>query len=264
MKSHAIEAATRQSAALFLQTVRPISTGLCHPAQGWRSAPDGRGTTTLGTSAIMFSTLKGLHRAATVTRDFLGRLQPHWGWCNDFRFTQGSFATLGWKLGSLWDSGNKFTPSKIVSRFALLLGIIILPSAFILRAQGQSYSIDWYKVAGGGGTSTGGVYSVSGTIGQPDASLAMSGGSYSLTGGFWALISVVQTAGLPDLVITHSGNSVFVSWPNTGSYTLQQTANLAAGNGGWATSGYTVTTANGNNSVTVTPPTGNLFFRLKQ
>ena len=33
----------------------------------------------------------------------------------------------------------------------------------------QSYSIDWYKIAGGGGTSTGGVYSVSGTIGQNDA-----------------------------------------------------------------------------------------------
>ncbi len=140
--------------------------------------------------------------------------------------------------------------------------LCVLITTFCLRAMAQQYSIDWYKVAGGGGTSTGGVYSVSGTIGQPDASLAMSGGSYSLTGGFWALISVVQTAGLPDLVITHSGNSVFVSWPNTGSYTLQQTANLAAGNG-WATSGYSITTANGTNSITITPPTGNLFFRLK-
>jgi hypothetical protein len=45
----------------------------------------------------------------------------------------------------------------------------------------------------GGGTGTGGVYSVTITIGQPDASGAMTGGSYSLTGGFWALISVVQT-----------------------------------------------------------------------
>jgi hypothetical protein len=41
-------------------------------------------------------------------------------------------------------------------------------------------------VDGGGGTSTGGVYTLSGTIGQPDASAAMTGGAYTLTGGFWA------------------------------------------------------------------------------
>ena len=127
----------------------------------------------------------------------------------------------------------------------------------------QSYSIDWYKIAGGGGTSTNSQYSLSGTIGQPDASVAMTGGSYSLTGGFWSLISVVQTPGLPDLTIAHSGNSVVVSWPNTGSYTLQQNANLALANG-WVTSGYSISTANCINSITITPPTGNLFFRLKQ
>jgi hypothetical protein len=127
----------------------------------------------------------------------------------------------------------------------------------------QPYSIDWYKIAGGGGTSTGGVYAVSGTIGQPDAGGPMTGGNYALTGGFWALISVVQTAGLPDLIITHVGNSAIVSWPATGSYTLQQNSNLALSSG-WSTSGYSVTTANGTNSITITPPTGNLFFRLKQ
>ena len=61
----------------------------------------------------------------------------------------------------------------------------------IYGASAQQYSIDWYKVSGGGGTSTGGTYQVSGTIGQPDASGALSGGNYSLTGGFWSLISVV-------------------------------------------------------------------------
>jgi hypothetical protein len=66
---------------------------------------------------------------------------------------------------------------------------------------------------------------------------------------------------LPNLVISHSGNSVIVSWPNTGSYTLHQNSNLANGSG-WTTSGYSITTANGTNSITITPPTGNLFFRL--
>lgn len=153
------------------------------------------------------------------------------------------------------------TPSKTWRRFATGLLLVALAAS---SAAAQTYSIDWYKVSGGGGTSTGGTYSVSGTIGQHDAGGPVSGGNYSLTGGFWSLISVVQTPGLPNLTITQSGNSVKVSWPNTGSYTLQQTANLAAGIGGWVTSGYTITTTNGTNSIAITPPTGNLFFRLKQ
>ena len=145
-----------------------------------------------------------------------------------------------------------------MKKLFLLLGLLIPGTGFA-----QSYSIDWYKIAGGGGTSTGGTYQVSGTLGQPDASGAMTSGSYSLTGGFWALISVVQTPGLPNLTITFVGpNSVVVSWPNTGSYTLQQNSNLAGGS--WTTSGYTITTSNGTNSITITPPTGNMFFRFKQ
>jgi len=140
----------------------------------------------------------------------------------------------------------------------VLLVSLLLPAI----GQAQQYSIDWYKVAGGGGTSTGGTYAVSGTIGQQDAGGPMTGGPYSLTGGFWALISVVQTPGLPNLSIRFVGpNSVVVSWPNTGTYTLQQSSNVG-NSAGWAPSGYTITTANGTNSITITPPTGNLFFRL--
>ena len=140
---------------------------------------------------------------------------------------------------------------------------IVCAALFAWNATAQNYSIDWYKVSGGGGISTGGTYQVTGTIGQPDASGAMTGGSYSLTGGFWSLISVVQTPGAPLLMITLNPqlSTVTVSWPNTGSYTLQQNSNLAA-SGGWAISGYVITTSNGTNSITITPPTGNLFFRL--
>jgi len=147
--------------------------------------------------------------------------------------------------------------------FALLLGFLLLHSSLCLRASGQSYSIDWHKIAGGGGTSTGGVYAISGTIGQHDASTPLTGGQYSLTGGFWALISAVQTPGLPNLTITHSGNSVIVSWPNTGSYTLQQNPDVA-NPAGWSTSAYPITLASGTNSITLISPTGNLFFRLHQ
>jgi len=130
-------------------------------------------------------------------------------------------------------------------------------------ASAQNYSIDWYKIAGGGGTSSGGNYQLSGTIGQADASSTMSGGPYSLTGGFWSLIAVISTPGLPNLVITWvSPNSVKVSWAATGAYTLQSNNNLVGA--AWSAFSGSVTTANGTNSVTVTPPNGNLFFRLAQ
>jgi len=137
--------------------------------------------------------------------------------------------------------------------------VLLLPAL----CPAQNYSIDWYKIAGGGGTSAGGNYSVSGTIGQPDASSTMTGGNYSLTGGFWSLISVVQTAGLPNLTIAYAGNQVVVSWPDTGAYTLQQNSDLST-SANWAASGYTVNTANGVSSVTITAPAGKLFFRLSK
>jgi len=125
----------------------------------------------------------------------------------------------------------------------------------------QTYSINWYKVAGGGGTSSGGTYQLSGTIGQQDAGGPMTGGGYSLTGGFWSLIAALQTPGAPELTITHSGNSVIVSWPapSTG-WVLQQNGNVVSTN--WIASGYTISTSGGTNSVTITPPSGKLFFRL--
>jgi hypothetical protein len=84
------------------------------------------------------------------------------------------------------------------------------------------YSIDSFKIAGGGGTSTGGAYSVSGTIGQPDAGM-MSGGPFTLTGGFWALPVAVQSSNAPTLLII-SGAPGFatISWtPATPGFVLQ-------------------------------------------
>ncbi len=52
--------------------------------------------------------------------------------------------------------------------------------------SGGTFGINWWTVDGGGGmSSTGGGYSLSGTIGQPDAG-QMSGGGYVLAGGFWS------------------------------------------------------------------------------
>jgi hypothetical protein len=142
-----------------------------------------------------------------------------------------------------------------------LICFFILHSSFCLRASGQSYSIDWHKIAGGGGTSTGGVYAVTGTIGQHDAGGPITGGNYSLTGGFWSLISVVQTAGAPTLHLRHAGNVITVYWQDTTGWSLVQNGDLTTPIASWpASSGVTAT--NGVDYLIVTPPTGNLFFRL--
>jgi hypothetical protein len=63
----------------------------------------------------------------------------------------------------------------------VLLAVLGVVSAFAL----ESDSLKWWTVDGGGATfSTGGSYSLGGTIGQPDAGTS-SGGTYTLDGGFW-------------------------------------------------------------------------------
>jgi hypothetical protein len=73
-------------------------------------------------------------------------------------------------------------------KFRLALAVALLAclivSGVVLAAN--TYAVNWSVVAGGGGQgSTGGGYSLSGTVGQPDVLSPMSGGSFTLTGGFW-------------------------------------------------------------------------------
>ncbi len=127
-------------------------------------------------------------------------------------------------------------------------------------SQGQSYSINWYKVSGGGGTSTGGVYQVNGTIGQHDAGGPMTGGAYSVTGGFWSLVAPVQTPGAPTLYINQAGKTVTVYWQAVSGWSLHQDPKLADTNGWSASTG--ITTSGGTNYLTMPAPAGQLFFRL--
>ena len=145
-----------------------------------------------------------------------------------------------------------------------LFCFLILTSAFCLCARAQSHSIDWSTIDGGGGTSTGGVYSVTGTIGQPDAG-AMSGGNYSLTGGFWSLIATVQTPGAPLLsILCTATNTVAVTWPSPSTgWTLQQnTNNVSSVN--WSNVTATIQDDGTTKALIINPPTGNRFYRLNK
>jgi len=144
----------------------------------------------------------------------------------------------------------------VKSWFLLLLLTGCLP------AWGQSYSINWYTIDGGGGTSGGGSYALSGTIGQHDASLPMTGGNYALVGGFWAIYAV-QTAGAPLLSIkSTTTNTVQVYWasPSPG-WNLQVNTNLTTTN--WVPPLESVQDDGTIKFIIVNPPAGNRFYRLK-
>jgi hypothetical protein len=144
-----------------------------------------------------------------------------------------------------------------MNKLILSLGGVLL---FALATCAQNYSIDWYTIDGGGGTSSGGNYSISGTIGQPDAGV-LTNGNFSVSGGFWSLVQVVQTPDAPLLSVQNLGGPVRVFWPaNAGNFVLEQSGALP---GAWATVGLPYATNGTAISVTVTNPVGNLFFRLR-
>ncbi len=143
--------------------------------------------------------------------------------------------------------------------------IPILSASVLFLGSGlfaQQYTINWSKIAGGGVTtpSTGGVYALSGTIGQPDASGALTGGVYSVTGGFWALPVAVQTVGAPRLTIVSAApGQATISWtPATPGFVLQETLSLAPSN--W------VNSASGAANPVAVPATSapGKFYRLRK
>ena len=126
----------------------------------------------------------------------------------------------------------------------------------------QNYSIDWHTIDGGGGTSTGGVYAVTGTIGQPDAG-RMTGGNFTIEGGFWGILSVVQLPGAPLLSITRTPtNTVAVSWPSpSAGFNLQVNTN-GLGTVNWSNVVALPVDDGTTKTLIVNPPTGNRFYRL--
>ncbi len=67
----------------------------------------------------------------------------------------------------------------------LVIALFALLTAVTVAQSGGGYDLTWNTVDSGGYTfSMGGGYSLGGTIGQTDAGV-LSGGSYTLVGGFW-------------------------------------------------------------------------------
>ncbi|MCW5551284.1 MAG: DUF642 domain-containing protein [Verrucomicrobiae bacterium] len=116
---------------------------------------------------------------------------------------------------------------------AVLGGVLLVFYTHCLLCPGalaQAYTLDWHTI-GPGGTSTGGAYSLSGTIEQPGAGLTINGGMYSLTGGFWGVPEpgqppfqeLVNNGGFEDvngtfvpnvdnLMVLHEGSMTIPGW----------------------------------------------------
>ena len=128
------------------------------------------------------------------------------------------------------------------------------------NTEGQ-FIVDWFTLDSGGGTSTGGAYAVSGTIGQPDAG-HLTGSNFTLESGFW---SVLQDSDAPWLRIRLSGASVVLSWPSPStSFQLQQTSALKGPATAWTDLTQTPALVNGNKEVTLLVAPDNGYFRLRK
>jgi hypothetical protein len=73
---------------------------------------------------------------------------------------------------------------------------VLLLAVPALSQVGGGYDLTWNTFDGGGYMwSTGGGYSVGGTIGQPEGSVvALTGGGFELIGGFWAGVGPACTS----------------------------------------------------------------------
>jgi len=67
---------------------------------------------------------------------------------------------------------------------------------------------------------------------------------------------------LPGMAITQSGTSVLISWPSSPTgFLLQQNTDLSSASV-WQTSGYSISNDGTTKTISISSPTGNLFFRL--
>ena len=145
------------------------------------------------------------------------------------------------------------------------LRAMVLAIFSISPLAAQEFGVDWFAIDGGGGTSTGGEYSVSGSIGQVDAGNTF-GGDFAVIGGFWSIVTVVESAATPSLRVSLAEGRVIIAWPENGNadFVLEETTALSnfSGSTPWTAVHVTPEASNGTNSVSLPPAAGNHFYRL--
>ena len=98
----------------------------------------------------------------------------------------------------------------------------------LLAAHAQIDPVSWWTVDGGGATSTGNIYSITGTIGQPDAGV-LSGGNFTLEGGFWCSAWLEPETEAPSIWYARLPAAVRLSWaPSASGSVLEHARRLTA------------------------------------
>ena len=78
--------------------------------------------------------------------------------------------------------------TQFLPRFAprlLVVAAVCAGTGLAMAGSGMAFEIHRSSIDGGGDRSEGGIYTLTGSIGQPDAG-ALAGADYLLAGGFWA------------------------------------------------------------------------------
>jgi hypothetical protein len=165
----------------------------------------------------------------------------------------------GW-LAELSSRLGLFVGTPPGASWALITSVALFCSGF--PASAQSFSIDWYSIDGGGGTSSGGGYSLSGTIGQADTGV-MSGGNFTLQGGFWSLAVILPTPGGPRLSVMQNGQVLKIAWAKPADgWVLESTPALSGPSTQWTQVTQTYQDDGASYSATFNAFSGRLFLRL--
>ncbi len=81
----------------------------------------------------------------------------------------------------------------------LLLLLAAMLATASLTAVAGSHTIDWYVMAGGGGSASAGDLTLTGTIGQAAAGTT-SNGDFDLCSGFWCQVKALARIFLPIVI----------------------------------------------------------------
>ena len=147
----------------------------------------------------------------------------------------------------------------LTTHFRSLALVTLLLATSRGRAQ---FAIDWFTLDGGGGSSTGGAYSLTGTIGQPDAA-SSSGGNYEVQGGFWGAFCGAAAETAPALRIQLEGANVVLAWPNPSSgFQLQESSSLTTPD--WADVNAVPVLVSSEKQINQPVATGARFYRLRK
>ncbi len=141
----------------------------------------------------------------------------------------------------------------------LALGVVLVVALVACPAQDSPAR----SIASGGGTSSGGNFTIIGTIGQADAGLS-AGGAFAVEGGFWGGAYAVQSIEAPFLSVAGAGTNALFTWPDANGSFVLESANSLTAPVTWSLVPNAPVDSNGQRTVTLPGTSGIRFYRLRK